>query len=208
MGSIAADAGTGIGGYYVNTHFPVEGYDHSFGQLLIISAPTVNAEIALCRWLGVGAGYRSAFYITKGEGLSPGTDMALRLSFYIGNKNNGKFNIPIGLSYGVTNFKYQPKGGGHIYADGNLINLHISPHFYPAKFFGFFFSIGLNVHSFQKIEYLDTDGTVYTHADNYYMSMYGIYFELGVAARLHLLPKLRKEKAPPHSPPAAQTITY
>ena len=208
FGSIAADAGVGAGGYYVYTHFPVEVSEINFGEAFISSLPVANLEFCLTRWLGIGIKYRTAFYKTYNSNFISGTDVSYRLTFYIGSKNTKKFNIPLGISYGASDFKYIPNGGGHIFASGNVLNLHISPHIYPTKLLGFYFSVGFNAHWFDKIEYLDTDGRIYTEADDYQLLMYGIYGEIGLAFRLNLLPNLRKEKKPEPEPLSKQAITY
>jgi hypothetical protein len=209
LGSISLDAGAGLGWYEFSTHFPIDKNNAYNDILFTATLPCVNAELALTRWVGIGVRYRSGYYSTFSTNMIPGTDLAYRLTFYIGNKNNNKFNIPIGISYGGTDFRYTPSDGkGHIFGSGSLYNLHISPHFYPTKLLGVYFSFGFNSHVLNKINYMDTDGTVYTEKDDYHMSMYGVYFEGGLTFRLHLLPNLRKEKPIEHEAPSKQTITY
>jgi hypothetical protein len=186
FGTIAADAGVGFGFYGIRAYSPVNKEEHSgFGA--IGTLPRVNAEFGIAKFFGVGVSYRRGTYGKSGTYKLRGNDMMIRANFHVANKNE-KFDLPIGVGYGLSSFGGNLSDTEYLKAKGGILNIHVSPHFYFGKYIGMFVSLGYNKHLYNKVDAFD--GTkLYTEADGATWKMGGIYFEFGVAGHFHLFNK-------------------
>jgi hypothetical protein len=189
FGTIAADAGLGFGIYGIGGYSPVNGQKIT-GAGIVGSLPRINAEFGILRFFGAGISYRRGTYGKSSAGPIRGTDFMVRANIHLANKNN-KFDLPIGVGYGLSSFKGDLNTTQYIHANGGILNIHVSPHFYFGKYIGMFLSVGYNKHLFNKVEIKD-GGKYYTEADGATWKMGGVYFEFGIAGRFHLFNKDNK----------------
>lgn len=187
FGTIAADAGAGFGFYGIKSYSPINKESHD-GIGIVGSLPVINAEFGIARFFGVGARYRTGTYGKSGTNKIRGNDILVCANFHIANKNE-RFDLPIGVGYGITSMKANLSGSEHLYGNGSIINIHVSPHFYFGKYIGMFLSLGYNKHILSTLEIQDSAGKVYTDADGATWNMGGVYFEFGIAGRFHLFNK-------------------
>jgi len=186
FGTIAADAGTGFAIYGIRGYSPVNGQD-IVGAGIGGTLPRINAEFGVLKFLGVGVSYRRGTYGKTSSGKIRGTDMMVRANFHIANKNE-KFDLPIGIGYGFSNFNGDLNSTQYIHAKGGILNIHVSPHLYFGKYIGMFLSLGYNKHLYNKVELKD-GAKYYSEADGATWKMGGVYFEFGIAGRFHLFNK-------------------
>lgn len=187
FGTIGADVGTGFGFYGIKSYSPVNKENHS-GIAIVGSLPVINAEFGLAKFIGIGARFRRGTYGSSGDNKIRGNDVLLRVNFHLANKNE-KFDLPIGVGYGITGFKANLSDAEHLYGNGSILNIHVSPHLYFGKYIGMFLSLGYNKHILSNIELQDSAGKIYTEADGATWNMGGVYFEFGVSGRFHLFNK-------------------
>nr|MDQ3048680.1 hypothetical protein [Bacteroidota bacterium] len=119
-------------------------------------------------------------------------DFAISANFHLANKSD-KFDLPIGIGYGFSNFKADLSTTEHLYAKGGILNIHVSPHFYFGKYIGMFVSLGYNKHLYNQVEAQESGGKIYTEADGATWDMGGVYFEFGIAGKFDLFNKSEKE---------------
>lgn len=186
FGTIAADAGVGFGIYGIRGYSPVNGSTIS-GAGIVGSLPRINAEFGVLKFLGVGVSYRKGTYGKSAAGPIRGTDIMLRANLHLAN-NNEKFDLPIGVGYGLSNFNGDLNTTQYVRAKGGILNIHVSPHIYFGKYIGMFLSVGYNKHLYNKVELKD-GAKYYTEADGATWKMGGVYFEFGIAGRFHLFNK-------------------
>lgn len=186
FGTIAADAGVGFGIYGIKGYSPVNNSNIS-GAGIVGTMPRINAEFGILRFLGAGISYRRGTYGKSGSNKLRGTDLMLRANFHIANKNE-KFDLPIGIGYGISNFNGDINSTQYLRAKGGILNVHVSPHFYFGKYVGMFLSVGYNKHLYNAVEIKD-GSKYYSEADGATWNMSGVYFEFGVAGRFHLFNK-------------------
>lgn len=187
FGTIGADLGTGFAIYGIKSYSPVNQESHS-GIGIVGSLPVVHAEFGLARFVGIGVRFRRGTYGSSGTQKIRGNDVLLRVNFHLANKNE-KFDLPIGVGYGVSGMKANLTPPEHLYANGSVLNIHVSPHLYFGKYIGMFLSVGYNKHIYNNIELQDSAGKIYTDADGATWNMGGVYFEFGVSGRFHLFNK-------------------
>ncbi len=183
FGTIAADVGIGGGIYGVKAFSPANQATTN-GIIGVGTLPRFNAEFGLLKFLDVGLSYRRGTYGKKGDYKLRGSDVMLRANIHLANKKDG-FDLPIGVGYGFSNFGGNISTSQSFNANGGILNIHISPHFYFGKYIGMFLSVGYNKHLFSKVTAIDGVKT-YTEADGATWKMGGIYFEFGVAGHFHL----------------------
>ena len=186
FGTIAADAGVGGGLYGIRAYSPVN-QTEQFGIGAIGTMPRVNAEFGVAKFFGVGVSYRRGTYGKSGTNKLRGTDAMVRANFHVANKNK-KFDLPIGVGYGLSNFNGDLSATEYLRAKGGVLNVHVSPHFYFGKYIGMFLSLGYNKHLYNQVEAFD-GSKLYTEADGATWKMGGVYFEFGIAGRFHLFNK-------------------
>jgi hypothetical protein len=189
FGTVAADAGVGFGIYVIRGYSPVNKSD-IIGAGLIGTLPRINAEFGLLRFLGVGVSYRRGTYGKSAAGHIRGTDIMVRANFHIANKSD-KFDLPIGIGYGFSNFNGDLNSTQYIHAKGGILNIHVSPHLYFGKYIGMFLSVGYNKHLYNSVELKD-GAKYYSEADGATWKMGGVYFEFGISGRFHLFNKKDK----------------
>lgn len=189
FGTIAADAGVGFGIYGIRGYSPVNGQD-IIGAGIVGTMPRINAEFGVLRFLGVGVSYRRGTYGKSSTGSMRGTDMMIRANFHVANKNK-KFDLPIGVGYGFSNFNGDVNSTQYIHAKGGILNVHVSPHIYFGNYIGMFLSVGYNKHLYNKVELKDGN-KYYSEADGATWKMGGLYFEFGISGRFHLFNKTEK----------------
>lgn len=193
FGTIAADAGVGFGIYGIRAYSPINKTEQ-WGIGGVGTLPCADAEIGLLRFLGAGLHYRRGTYGKNSGGVIRGSDIALMVNFHVANKNN-KFDLPIGVGYGLSTMNADLTGGEHLYAKGSVIRVHISPHIYFGNYIGMFFRIAYNKHLLNNnIELRDSGGKIYTEADGATWNMGGVEFNFGVAFRLHMINKKEESK--------------
>jgi hypothetical protein len=134
FGTIAADAGIGGGLYGIRAYSPVN-QTEQFGIGAIGTMPRVNAEFGVAKFFGVGVSYRRGTYGKSGTNKLRGTDAMVRANFHVENKNK-KFDLPIGVGYGLSNFNGDLSATEYLRAKGGILNVHVSPHFYFGKYIG------------------------------------------------------------------------
>ena len=183
FGTIAADMGTGFGIYGIKGYSPVNGQNIT-GAGIVGTLPRINAEFGLLKFLGAGVSYRRGTYGKSSSGKIRGTDLMVRANFHVAN-NNEKFDLPIGIGYGLSNFNGDLNSTQYLRAKGGILNIHVSPHFYFGDYIGMFLSLGYNKHLYNKVELKDGN-KYYSEADGATWNMSGIYFEFGIAGRFHL----------------------
>jgi hypothetical protein len=186
FGTVAADVGVGGGIYGIRGYSPVNKSNVS-GIGAIGTLPRINAEFGVLRYLGVGISYRRGTYGKSSAGPIRGTDFMVRGNFHIANKSE-KFDLPIGIGYGLSNFNGDYTATQYIRAKGGILNVHVSPHFYFGKYIGMFVSLGYNKHLFNSVDIKD-NGTYYTEASGASWKMGGVYFEFGIAGHYHIFKK-------------------
>ena len=186
FGTIAADAGVGGGLYGIRAYSPVNNMEH-FGIGATGTMPRINAEFGLAKFLGVGVSYRRGTYGKKGTNKLRGSDVMIRANFHVANKNKN-FDLPIGIGYGLSNFIGDLSSTEYLKANGGILNVHVSPHFYFGKYIGMFLSLGYNKHLYNHVEAFD-GSKLYTEADGATWKMGGVYFEFGISGRFHLFNK-------------------
>lgn len=193
FGTIAADAGVGFGIYGIRAYSPINKTE-AIGIGIIGTLPTVNAELGLMRFLGVGIHYRRGTYGKNSSGVIRGSDIALMINFHVANKKD-KFDLPIGVGYGYSSMNADLTGSQHLYAKGSVIRVHVSPHIYFTKNIGMFFRVAYNKHLLNNnIELQDSNGTTYTEADGATWNMGGLEFNFGVAFKIGLLGNKEESK--------------
>lgn len=186
FGTIAADIGPGIGIFGIKGYSPVNGSNVS-GIGFVGTLPRVNAEFGIFRFLGVGVSYRRGTYGKTSAGPLRGNDFLVRANIHVANENE-KFDLPIGVGFGFSNFKGDYTTTQYIYAKGPLLNIHVSPHFYFGKYVGMHLSVGYNKHMNNKVD-INDNGTHYSEADGATWKMGGVYFEFGVSGKFDLFNK-------------------
>ena len=153
FGTIAADAGIGLRFYGVKAYSPVNNSD-IIGIFLGAGLPTVNAEIGLARFLGVGVKYSRGAYAQQGFKVRT-NDFDLCINFHVANKSD-KFDLPITVGYGLSKFKAdQIVTSGtpqFIHANGGVINVSVAPHFYFGKYIGMYVRLGYNKGLYKHVE--------------------------------------------------------
>lgn len=184
FGTVTADLGVGGGLYGIRAYSPVNKTEVS-GLGAIGSMPRFNAEFGLMKFLGAGISYRRGTYGKRGDQKLRGTDFMVRANFHLANSND-KFDLPIGIGYGVSSFNGDLSATEYLKARGGILNIHVSPHFYFGKHIGMFLSLGYNKHLYNKVEAFD-GSKLYTEADGATWNMGGVYFEFGIAGRLQAL---------------------
>lgn len=183
FGTIAADAGVGGGLYGIRAYSPVNNMEH-FAIGAIGTMPRVNAEFGVAKFFGVGVSYRRGTYGKSGANKLRGSDVMVRANFHVANKNK-KFDLPIGIGYGLSNFNGDLSSTEYLKAKGGILNVHVSPHFYFGNYIGMFLSLGYNKHLYNQVEAFD-GSKLYTEADGATWKMGGVYFEFGISGRFHL----------------------
>ena len=183
FGTIAADAGVGGGLYGIRAYSPVNNMEH-FAIGAIGTMPRINAEFGIAKFFGVGVSYRRGTYGKSGTNKLRGSDVMVRANFHVANKNK-KFDLPIGIGYGLSNFNGDLSSTEYLKAKGGILNVHVSPHFYFGNYIGMFFSLGYNKHLYNQVEAFD-GSKLYTEADGATWKMGGVYFEFGISGRFHL----------------------
>jgi len=183
FGTIAADAGVGGGLYGIRAYSPVNNMEH-FAIGAIGTMPRINAEFGIAKFFGVGVSYRRGTYGKSGTNKLRGSDVMVRANFHVANKNK-KFDLPIGIGYGLSNFNGDLSSTEYLKAKGGILNVHVSPHFYFGNYIGMFLSLGYNKHLYNQVEAFD-GSKLYTEADGATWKMGGVYFEFGISGRFHL----------------------
>lgn len=183
FGTIAADAGVGGGLYGIRAYSPVNNMEH-FAIGAIGTMPRINAEFGIAKFFGVGVSYRRGTYGKSGANKLRGSDVMVRANFHVANKNK-KFDLPIGIGYGLSNFNGDLSSTEYLKAKGGILNVHVSPHFYFGNYIGMFLSLGYNKHLYNQVEAFD-GSKLYTEADGATWKMGGVYFEFGISGRFHL----------------------
>ena len=186
FGTVAADAGVGFGIYGIRAYSPINKTEQS-GIGAIGTLPRINAEFGIAKFFGVGVSYRRGTYGRSGTNRLRGSDFMVKANFHLANKNE-KFDLPIGVGYGLSKFNGDLSATEYLNAKGGILNIHISPHFYFGKYIGMFLSVGYNKHLYNKVEAFD-GSKLYTETDGATWKMGGVYFELGIAGRFHLFNK-------------------
>lgn len=184
FGTVTADLGIGGGLYGIRAYSPVNKTEVS-GLGAIGSMPRFNAEFGLMKFFGAGISYRRGTYGKRGDNKLRGSDFMVRANFHLANSND-KFDLPIGIGYGVSNFNGDLSSTEYLKARGGILNIHVSPHFYFGKHIGMFLSLGYNKHLYNKVEAFD-GSVLYTQSDGATWNMGGVYFEFGIAGRLQAL---------------------
>lgn len=184
FGTVTADLGFGGGLYGIRAYSPVNKTEVS-GLGAIGSMPRFNAEFGLMKFLGAGISYRRGTYGKRGDQKLRGTDFMVRANFHLANSND-KFDLPIGIGYGISSFNGDLNATEYLKAKGGILNIHVSPHFYFGQYIGMFLSLGYNKHLYNKVEAFDGSKS-YTQADGATWNMGGVYFEFGIAGRLQAL---------------------
>lgn len=177
FGTIAADAGVGGGLYGIRAYSPVNNMEH-FAIGAIGTMPRINAEFGIAKFFGVGVSYRRGTYGKSGTNKLRGSDVMVRANFHVANKNK-KFDLPIGIGYGLSNFNGDLSSTEYLKAKGGILNVHVSPHFYFGNYIGMFLSLGYNKHLYNQVEAFD-GSKLYTEADGATWKMGGVYFEFGI----------------------------
>ncbi|MFN8117640.1 MAG: hypothetical protein U0W65_16140 [Bacteroidia bacterium] len=190
FGTIAADAGVGGGLYGIRAYSPVNNMEH-FAIGAIGTMPRINAEFGIAKFFGVGVSYRRGTYGKSGTNKLRGSDVMVRANFHVANKNK-KFDLPIGIGYGLSNFNGDLSSTEYLKAKGGILNVHVSPHFYFGNYIGMFLSLGYNKHLYNQVEAFD-GSKLYTEADGATWKMGGVYFEFGISGRFHLFNRGEEE---------------
>jgi len=185
FGTITADAGVGFGIYGIKAYSPINQQLHS-GIGFVGTLPSFQAEFGIAKFFGIGGRFRRGTYGHAGTNKLRGNDIMLRGNFHAAN-NNEKFDLVIGLGYGISSFGGDVSTTEYMRAKGGIINLHVTPHLYFGKYVGMFLSLGYNKHMLNKnIEMKDSNGKLWTQADGATWNMGGVYFEFGVAGRFDI----------------------
>jgi hypothetical protein len=185
LGTITADAGTGFGIYGIKAYSPINQQLHS-GIGFVGTLPSLQAEFGITKFFGIGGRFRRGTYGRSGVNKLRGTDVMARANFHVAN-NNEKFDLVIGLGYGMSSFGGDVSATEYMRAKGGIVNLHITPHLYFGKYVGMFLSLGYNKHMLNNnIEMKDSNGKLWTEADGATWNMGGVYFEFGVAGRFDI----------------------
>jgi hypothetical protein len=121
---------------------------------------TLSAEFGLLKWLGVGARVGGATYITSADSATGARGTASSLDFGILVNahviRTKKFDLPIGIALGKSDFKYQTNtvDNGEARDFGSYFKVYVNPRIYFGEKarFGINFNLAYATMSYKSID--------------------------------------------------------